>query len=49
MSPSIFVLVCLIDGILYTEREEFEDDMERVVRTVLQTCAMQRVGVFRYL
>lgn len=39
--PSDFVLFCLIDGIMYYEREEFREDMERVLSTVLQASARQ--------
>lgn len=37
--PGDVVLFCLIDGIMYYEREEFRDDMERVLRTILQVSA----------
>lgn len=37
--PSDVVLFCIIDGIMYYEREEFKEDMERVLRTVLQVSA----------
>jgi hypothetical protein len=34
--PSEVVLFCIVDGIIYYEREEFKEDMERVLRSVLQ-------------
>ena len=37
--PNNVVLFCLIDGIMYYEREEFREEMERVLRTVLQVSA----------
>ncbi|POS80956.1 hypothetical protein DHEL01_v200629 [Diaporthe helianthi] len=37
--PGDIVMFCLIDGIMYYEREEFREDMERVLRTVLQVSA----------
>lgn len=32
-------MFCLIDGIMYYERGKFKEDMERVLRTVLQVSA----------
>lgn len=37
--PSDVVLFCLIDGIMYYKREEFRENIERVLRTVLQVSA----------
>lgn len=43
--PNFVVLVCLIDGILYYEREEFKEDMAVVLSAILKLSADETVVV----
>lgn len=43
--PKSVVLVCLIDGILYYEREEFKEDMAVVLSAILKLSADESVAV----
>ncbi|KAL1857622.1 hypothetical protein Daus18300_010262 [Diaporthe australafricana] len=36
MLPNTVALFCLVDGVVYYERDEFRDDLERVLMTILQ-------------
>lgn len=43
--PEFVVLVCLIDGILYYEREDFREDMAMVLSAILKLSADESVAV----
>lgn len=43
--PNLVVLVCLIDGVLYYEREEFKKDMAVVLKAILELSTDESVAV----